>query len=161
LIFPTSLSRLTHQPLAVRQEALKFLVHFVGDIHQPFHALADGRGGNDVAVSEFGLQTCGNYSCELHGAWDTDLTRHAGLREHGYVGLLESMIASEDLEPGADPPEQWAKFELAKGAWVKPGADLDQAYYDRERPVMDRQLALAGLRLARMLNATLGDQQGR
>jgi hypothetical protein len=39
---------------------------------------------------------------------------------------------------------------------VKPGADIDQAYYDRERPVMDRQIALAGLRLARMLNATLG-----
>jgi hypothetical protein len=70
---------------------------------------------------------------------------------------LEIMIASEHLEPGADTPEQWANesFELAKGAWVKPGADLDQAYYDRERPVMDWQLALAGLRLARMLNGTL------
>ena len=73
------------------------------------------------------------------------------------------MIASEHLEPGADTPEQWSdeSFELAKAAWVKPGADLGQAYYDRERPVMDRQLALAGLRLARMLNAMLGNQQGR
>jgi hypothetical protein len=34
--------------------------------------------------------------------------------------------------------------------------DSDQAYYDRERPVIDRQLALAGLRLARVLNAELG-----
>jgi hypothetical protein len=67
------------------------------------------------------------------------------------------MIASEHLEPGADTPEQLANesFQLPKAAWVKPGADLDQAYYDRERPVMDRQLALAGLRLARLLNATL------
>jgi hypothetical protein len=147
-----------HQPLADRKEALKFLVHFVGDIHQPFHALTDGRGGNDVPVSEFGLQTCGNYSCELHGAWDTDLIRHADLREHEYAGLLESMIASEHIEPGADTPEQWANesFQLAKAAWVKPGADLGQAYYDRERPVMDRQLALAGLRLARVLNEELG-----
>jgi S1/P1 Nuclease len=39
--------------------------------------------------------------------------------------------------------------------------NIDQAYYDRVLPVMDRQLALAGLRLARMLNAMLGNQQGR
>jgi hypothetical protein len=44
---------------------------------------------------------------------------------------------------------------LAKQAWVKPDTNIDEAYYQRERPVVDRQLALAGLRLARLLNEEL------
>ena len=45
---------------------------------------------------------------------------------------------------------------LAKQAWVQPQTNIDEAYYLRERPVVDRQLALAGLRLARLLNEELG-----
>jgi hypothetical protein len=37
-----------------RIEALKFLIHFVGDIHQPLHAIGEARGGNDIHVVEFG-----------------------------------------------------------------------------------------------------------
>jgi hypothetical protein len=40
---------------AKRVEALKFLVHFVADIHQPLHAIAEARGGNDIHVTEFGV----------------------------------------------------------------------------------------------------------
>jgi hypothetical protein len=39
---------------------------------------------------------------------------------------------------------------------VQPQTNIDKAYYQRERPVVDRQLALAGLRLAQMLNQELG-----
>ena len=39
---------------ADRATALKFLIHFIGDLHQPFHALGVGRGGNDVTVRVFG-----------------------------------------------------------------------------------------------------------
>jgi hypothetical protein len=39
------------QPFAARSEALKFLVHFVGDLSQPLHAMADARGGNDIPVT--------------------------------------------------------------------------------------------------------------
>ncbi|HSB82395.1 MAG TPA: S1/P1 nuclease [Candidatus Methylomirabilis sp.] len=35
---------------AIRQEALKWVVHLVADLHQPLHAIADDRGGNDVIV---------------------------------------------------------------------------------------------------------------
>jgi len=47
-------------------------------------------------------------------------------------------------------------LQLAKQALVQPQAEIDEAYYLRERPVVDRQLALAGLRLARLLNEELG-----
>ena len=45
---------------ADRATALKFVVHFIGDLHQPFHALGVGRGGNDVKVRVFGEANCGN-----------------------------------------------------------------------------------------------------
>ena len=147
-----------NQPLADRQEALKFLVHFVGDLHQPFHALADARGGNDVPVSVAGSQQCGDTPCELHGVWDTELIRHAWLSDSQYVARVEAMISKRHIRAGADTPEQWANesLQLAKQVCVEPGANIDEAYYERELPVLDRQLALAGLRLARILNEELG-----
>ncbi|MFZ3213016.1 MAG: S1/P1 nuclease [Terriglobales bacterium] len=42
-----------------RIEALKFIVHFVGDIHQPFHAIGEAKGGNGVHITEFGSDRCG------------------------------------------------------------------------------------------------------
>jgi hypothetical protein len=146
------------QPFAARSEALKFVVHFVGDLSQPFHAMADARGGNDIPVSVFGATQCGDYPCNLHSVWDTELIRHTGLREHRYAGELEGMIAADHLRAGSADPVAWANdsLQLAKQAWVQPQTNIDEAYYLRERPVVDQQLALAGLRLARLLNEELG-----
>jgi hypothetical protein len=146
------------QPFAARSEALKYLVHFVGDLSQPLHAMADARGGNDIPVTVFGSTQCGGYGCNLHSVWDTELIQHTGLREHRYARELEEMIAAEHLQAGPADPIAWANesLQLAKQAWVPPQAEIGEAYYLRERPVVDRQLALAGLRLARLLNEELG-----
>ncbi len=64
---------------ADRAVALKFLVHIVGDLHQPFHALGVGRGGNDVLVNIFGEEYCGSNPCNLHGVWDGALIAHRNL----------------------------------------------------------------------------------
>ena len=56
---------------AIRQEALKWLVHFVADLHQPLHAIADERGGNDLIVQFNGHQT------NLHRFWDGDMIDRA------------------------------------------------------------------------------------
>jgi len=145
------------QPFAKRSEALKFVVHFVGDLSQPMHAMADARGGNDIPVTFFGSTQCGDYPCNLHGVWDSELIEHSGVREHRYAHQLDEMIATDHLQAGSADPEQWANdsLQLAKQAWVQPQTNIDQAYYLRERPVVDRQLALAGLRLARLLNEEL------
>ena len=146
------------QPFAARSEALKFLVHFVGDLSQPMHAMADARGGNDIPVSAFGSAQCGDYPCNLHSVWDSALILHVGIREHRYARRLDGMIAADHLQAGSDDPATWANesLQLAKQAWVQPQSDIDEAYYLRERPVVDRQLALAGLRLAQILNEELG-----
>ncbi len=63
-----------------RAEALKFLVHFVGDIHQPLHC-ADNhdRGGNDITVAFFKAST------NLHAVWDTGIITKAGVTEIDYA----------------------------------------------------------------------------
>src|SRR5689334_16574758 len=74
---------------ADRATALKFVVHFIGDLHQPFHALGVGRGGNDVKVRVFGQSDCGNdpnkpVPCNLHSVWDTRLILRRNLDEPSY-----------------------------------------------------------------------------
>src|SRR5262249_34732503 len=68
---------------ADRAIALKFLVHFVGDIHQPFHGLGVERGGNGILVNVFGSDTCGNPDrptpCNLHSVWDSILIARRAL----------------------------------------------------------------------------------
>lgn len=149
----------SQRPFADRSEALKFVVHFVGDLSQPMHAMADARGGNDIPVSLFGSAQCGAYPCNLHSVWDSGLIEHTGVREHRYARLLEDQIDAGHLQAGPMDPATWANesLQLAKQAWVQPLADIDEAYYERERPVVDRQMELAGLRLAQLLNEELGN----
>src|SRR5260370_4459724 len=89
--------------------ALMFLVHFVGDVHQPLHAIEDARGGNDVKVTVFGSDQCGNYPCNLHGAWDYSLVEHTGYSEQEYVHHLQGLIRKNHWEQKAGgSAEDWA-----------------------------------------------------
>jgi len=143
-----------------RIEALKFLVHFVGDVHQPMHAIAEAAGGNGIAVTEFGSTQCGRRPCNLHGAWDTGLTEHTGMGRDEYVAHLEKLISDEHLT-ATGSPEDWANesHEYAKSAWLADGAQIDEDYYRREIKVVDNRLALAGLRLAAVLNEAFAQVQ--
>jgi hypothetical protein len=136
-----------------RIEALKFLVHFVGDVHQPMHAIGEAAGGNGVAVTEFGSQQCGRHACNLHGAWDTGLIEHTGMGRDAYVAHLEKLISDEHLTASGNP-EDWANESHgdAQSAWVADGAQIDEVYYQKEIKVVDRRLGLAGLRLAAIMN---------
>ncbi|HEY6350093.1 MAG TPA: S1/P1 nuclease [Candidatus Angelobacter sp.] len=142
---------------ADRMEALKFLVHFVGDIHQPMHAIEDAKGGNDIHISSFGSTQCGKYLCNLHAEWDSGLLEHSGRSEQEYVAYLEQMITTQKLQ-ASGTPDTWANesLRLAKQAWLNDGASADEAYYRANIKVVDERLALAGLRLAAMLNDALG-----
>jgi hypothetical protein len=146
-------------PKQDRVEALKFVVHFVGDVHQPMHAMGEARGGNDIHVVEFGSSQCGQHACNLHFAWDIGLIEHTGLGEAQYVSRLDQLIARQNLRREAvGTPEEWANesFGLAKKAWLNDGGSVDEPYYKNEIGVVDRRLALAGIRLAALLNQALG-----
>jgi len=142
-----------------RIEALKFLVHFVGDIHQPLHAIGEARGGNEIHVIEFGSTECAGRPCNLHFVWDIGLIEHSARRETTYAASLEKIIASENLSRQAGgTPEIWANesVQLAKKVWLNNGGAVDDTYYRTNINIVSHRFALAGLRLAKLLNETVG-----
>jgi hypothetical protein len=143
-----------------RTEALKFLVHFVADLHQPMHAIGEARGGNDIRISEFGRTECGGRPCNLHLAWDIGLIEHARRSEPEYAAHIESLILQLNLQNRATgTPADWANesFKLAHQVWLNDGESVDEYYYRQNVGKLDERLALAGLRLAKLLNRALGE----
>jgi S1/P1 Nuclease len=154
--------------------ALKFAVHFVGDIHQPFHTIWENAGGNGITFKpdkiQFKGKTCTAENCStppdnLHKMWDTTLIRAMEYNWPTFVDDLESDWLTTDAakNDGKDDPVTWA--EDAHNAantfnvWVDAGATLDQPYYDRVTPLISQQLGFAGLRLARYLNDVFSSSQ--
>ncbi len=151
---------------AEKIEALKFAVHFLGDIHQPLHTVLEAQGGNKIPVAVYlkGLacsQACRTpLASNLHAAWDVDLI-HATVWDWGaYVDRLEAgwLKGAEAQQSGIDggTPAGWAieTHTAAQTVWRLLGANhvIDDDYYRKVLPVLDRQLGVAGLRLARFLN---------
>ena len=146
---------------ADRAVGLKFLVHLVGDIHQPFHALADERGGNDIPVTLFGLATCGEGSkaalCNLHGIWDSGLIGRRRLSDQRYLASLEGLVQTRAQKGATGTPVEWAResHDVARSALLRPKADVGETYYANHIGIVDERLAIAGLRLAMVLNRSL------
>lgn len=139
-------------------EALKFIVHFVADLHQPLHC-ADNhdRGGNDVHVTFFGE------SANLHSVWDTLLVERIDPDPDGYAKRLDATLTDPEIstyEQGT--VEEWGlethavAVKVAYGA-LPPGRepDLGQDYSQNAASAVDEQLQKAGVRLAFVLNEAL------
>jgi hypothetical protein len=142
-----------------RAIALKFLVHFMGDVHQPFHAIGDDRGGNGISVSFLGSAQCGSYKCNLHGVWDDSMIENQGLSEKKYVERLLAEIDQNQWQKlNGGEPTTWANIShhYAVNAYAPNGALITHEYVAEEAKVVDAELALGGLRLARVLNRILG-----
>lgn len=149
-------------PSEARLTALKWVVHLVADVHQPLHAVAEEHGGNDIELPVFGSLQCGPHQCNLHAAWDDALIWHTDLRNREYVRMLEQLIRTEHLEQQAGgSPADWANQSHAEARKILEARphEVDEAYYRRNIGTVNRQLALAGLRLAELLNQTLGQAQ--
>jgi nuclease S1 len=146
---------------ADRLEALKWLVHFVGDLHQPLHAVEEAHGGNDIKLPVFGSPKCGDYDCNLHWTWDTLLLEHTGLSEEDYVARLNELISQKHLEKqSGGTAVDWANESHLQARHIldmKP-ASVDEAYYRANIDLVNEKLALGGLRLATLLNGALGKE---
>ena len=81
-----------------RQKALKYLIHFVGDLHQPLHAGDNhDRGGNDVQV-EFLGQAINPYNHKLwnlHAVWDSGILEAHDRDAHHYAKRLSALLDSQ------------------------------------------------------------------
>jgi len=155
-----------------RNEALKWVVHLLGDIHQPLHAADNAdHGGNDVPVALAGVRTRGREN--LHRVWDNELVRlalHAPdhQRPPADVAALAREARSLAAAAGQGSPDSWAgeSNKLAREvAYSYPGFEcnrlppgivvLEAAYQARATPVVRERVLLAGARLARVLNRAL------
>jgi len=142
------------QPLEVRSQALKFVVHFVGDIHQPMHAgYAHDKGGND-----FQLRVDGKGS-NLHALWDSGMLSNRHLSDDAYLQRLLAIPTATTVSAALPPPAaMWAQAacKIAITPGVYPSAHvLPATYIVTYRPVAETQLRIAGDRLAAILNAAL------
>ena len=140
-----------------RRFALKFIVHLVGDMHQPLHCADknNDRGGNKVIVSWFGRRGKG---INLHSVWDRLIIEEAGLDEVEFADALEEFFTAQqakDFQKGT--LTDWANEahglaqEFAYGK-LPANKALGKAYYDATFKVVDLQLYRAGVRLAHVLN---------
>lgn len=138
--------------------ALKFIVHLVGDLHQPLHCGDNNdRGGNDVKVTWFGPN---ERQQNLHGVWDYAIIEQGGRKEDAWFTKLSASISPEKtpaLQQGT--ATSWALESLAAAKEhaykISPNHQLGQAYYNKALPVVEERLLKAGLRLARVLNEAL------
>lgn len=142
--------------LEEQKVALKLLVHFVGDSHQPFHAgLTKDYGGNGYRVSWFGNPE------SLHSVWDSRILYTLNFSYSELANLLDSPIKTyPNFSMGT--VLDWVNESgiLAQSAYpvVKPqkAPQLGFQYYDRHVETVKRRLREGGLRLADLLNNELG-----
>lgn len=183
----------------LRAAALRYILHFAGDIHQPLHCTTNGdRGANCVPVTYFKSKPSpsknnpDDYSPNLHGIWDTqmvekDMTAIGAATIQAYADALDASFKAQIAAWQTEPivPEDWAwdshqhAEDIAYGDLPKlipidphPDAELTtcsdnnrvgnrmfhkhiklgQPYQDDASDVIRERLAMAGIRLAMLLN---------
>jgi hypothetical protein len=162
--------------LADKQLALRFIVHLVGDLHQPLHnGKCCDRGGNEVKVTWFGKPT------NLHAIWDSQMVDDEQLSFTELAAKLERHISNQDVIDWWDVnPRDWVSEsaeirdtlyptakDMPKPATGKhrktdksaPVPALSYDYVYKFSPVMERRLKQGGVRLAAYLNAIFAGPQ--
>lgn len=154
-------------PLISDQErlyALQFVLHLVGDIHQPLHASDDhDQGGNAETVK---AATVSKKSGNLHGFWDTQFVTLQGKSKTAISKkLIAGITATQRTQWSSGTPADWAKesFAIAKvdayGPLPTPTSPhhytLPKSYVTNAKGVVAQQLSKAGVRLAFVLNKAL------
>jgi nuclease S1 len=158
-------------------DALKFLGHWVADVHQPLHvSFEDDRGGNGVKVTGI----CGG---NLHGVWDTCIVeRSLGTDATAIASQLRSEITDQQRSEWlASHPIDWANesftittspavsycVQTNTGCWYDRDRErleagqpektvlVDAAYMEVNAPIVRDRLSRAGVRLAGLLNKAL------
>lgn len=163
-----------------RVEALKFLIHFLGDVHQPLHVgQASNQGGNTISV------ILDNTSMNLHSVWDSGLLTDYVQATYGnnvnwvdslsqdlYLTLIKPDMKANMSTWAACDDDTWtsciarwanesaryacsAAYVDENNAVITNGRSLSAAYANRAYPILREQLMKGGLRLASLLNNIL------
>ncbi|MDE1981816.1 MAG: S1/P1 Nuclease [Betaproteobacteria bacterium] len=143
---------------AEAQRALKFLIHFVGDLHQPLHAIDDhDRGGNQKRVT-----LAGAHAGTLHHYWDDVFVQRLGPDDAAIAATLSARITPANVRAWQHgTPRDWAResFDTARTQAYDPLPAPDERghyrlspdYRDQATEIVALQLEEAGVRLAALL----------
>lgn len=157
-----------------QEQSLKYLIHFVADVHQPLHVgFVQDHGGDEIKGSLYGRVTR-----SLHDIWDIGFIDRElylnSLSRAEYAGRLKSEITSADRGNWtAGNAMSWASesYQLAMSnayrnaddtglgydTWIRRNFDIRDEYYNRNLPVVETRLKQAAVRLANLLNDIYGD----
>lgn len=125
------------------------LMHLLGDLHQPLHTgYDDDLGGNRVAAQYDTLKT------NLHHFWDEDIIRLSHLTLQDCLNLSKDFVSSKIDTIEGIHPVLWMKETrtLLPQVYDRQNFILDSQYVNRNALIIKRQLLIAGMRLAAMLN---------
>jgi hypothetical protein len=152
------------RPRAEALMAARFMIHIVGDIHQPLHAAENAdKGANDIVVRLPGEAQ----DRKLHSVWDSTLVRRGleGQPEEAYAKALLERFRQEIPSWQKGRVRQWMRESSALSRWnvygplagfacgqSSPGrVELDEAYLRSAQDIVPGQLVRAGARIAWML----------
>ncbi|MDQ2711236.1 MAG: S1/P1 nuclease [Acidobacteriota bacterium] len=180
-LFAGQLSLHTPDSKSSEADALRYLVHFMGDIHQPLHAVSDADLGGNCEHVDPAVDTANN----LHAVWDGAIVNAVNLSDRELAGDLERNLESftpqlrSDIALGTEDDWAWESHKLAiKEIYTRlliptepvlfphscqeaPLAvsnltlNVPISYINDMKPIVREQLTKAGLRLARLLNDSL------
>ena len=139
-----------------KQAALKFLIHFVGDAHQPMHvSRAEDKGGNTIEVK------FDHAELSLHALWDGKLIDHEGLSTRQIANDYDMATPAQIAKWQSDPVMTWLweSYQISTILYkeVEADNDLDEKYYTDHINVIHNRIEKAGIRLAGELNRLLDD----
>jgi hypothetical protein len=140
-------------PREKKVEALKFIVHFVGDLHQPMHiSRAEDKGGNTIQLNYEGAGT------NLHSLWDTKLIEHEGLTYEQLAEKYDRISPAQIKQWQSDPLIRWIweSYEISSRLYAEVDAmtnrSIDDSYYQGHIAIIHERIGQAGIRLAGVLN---------
>jgi hypothetical protein len=134
-----------------KRTALYFLVHLMGDAHQPMHAgREEDLGGNKISVTWFKNPT------NIHSVWDSKIIDNEGYSYTEYAKILNSIKKKEKRQLQVGTLDDWMydTYVLANDIYanIKNGDELSYGYSYKYKYVMELQLQRGGLRLAKILD---------
>ncbi len=133
--------------------ALKFIVHFVGDLHQPMHvSRAEDKVGNTIQLNYNGQGT------NLHSVWDSKLIEHEGGDYQQFAAKYDKASPAEIKQWQSDPVIKWIweSYTITSKLYAEVDAmksrSIDDSYYTAHIGIIHERLEQAGVRLAGVLN---------
>ncbi len=136
-------------------DALRFVIHMIGDMHQPLHVgTGEDRGGNDVRVKWMGSNS------NLHRVWDTNMIESWGLTTTQFVEALDVVTPETVAKWQNSGPRDWAAESVTYRDTIydiPENNELEWEYRNKNFHVVEKRLIQAGVRIAAVLNEIYGE----